>query len=65
MPCPRLGAASRMCPRSVRTSSAESNAPARALYAALGYRQIGLRKRYYRRGDGSREDAILLGRDLT
>lgn len=38
----------------------ESNAPARALYAAQGFREVGRRKQYYRRPV---EDAIVLRRD--
>ncbi|MFO0773945.1 MAG: ribosomal protein S18-alanine N-acetyltransferase [Nitrospiraceae bacterium] len=34
-----------------------SNVAARALYAGLGFREIGLRKQYYRRPD---EDAVLM-----
>ena len=39
---------------------AESNAAARGLYAAAGYREIGRRSRYYR--DGT--DALVLARPL-
>jgi ribosomal-protein-alanine N-acetyltransferase len=38
----------------------ESNAPARALYAAHGFKEVGRRKEYYRRPV---EDAIVLRRD--
>jgi [ribosomal protein S18]-alanine N-acetyltransferase len=38
----------------------ESNAPARRLYAALGFREVGRRKEYYRRPV---EDAIVLRLD--
>ncbi len=38
----------------------ESNAPARALYAAQGFREVGRRKAYYRRPV---EDAIVLRHD--
>jgi [ribosomal protein S18]-alanine N-acetyltransferase len=38
----------------------ESNAPARALYAAHGFTEVGRRKQYYRRPV---EDAIVLRRD--
>ena len=38
----------------------ESNAPARALYAAHGFKEAGRRKAYYRRPV---EDAIVLRRD--
>lgn len=37
-----------------------SNAPARALYEKLGFRQIGLRKNYYR---NPREDGYILGKE--
>jgi ribosomal-protein-alanine N-acetyltransferase len=37
------------------------NAPARALYLAAGFREVGLRKRYY--DDG--EDAFVLVKDLA
>lgn len=36
------------------------NTPARALYAAAGYLQSGLRRGYYRRADGQRSDALVL-----
>lgn len=39
------------------------NAPARQLYAASGFRQIGLRKNYYP-ARGGREDALVLALDL-
>lgn len=38
----------------------ESNAPARALYAAHGFKEVGRRKQYYQRPV---EDAIVLRRD--
>ena len=38
----------------------ESNAPARALYATLGFKEVGRRKQYYRRPV---EDAIVLRLD--
>jgi ribosomal-protein-alanine N-acetyltransferase len=38
----------------------ESNAPARSLYAAQGFREVGRRKGYYRRPV---EDAIVLRHD--
>jgi ribosomal-protein-alanine N-acetyltransferase len=38
----------------------ETNAPARALYAAQGFREVGRRAQYYRRPV---EDAIVLRRD--
>ncbi len=40
----------------------ESNAPAIALYASLGYKQVGFRKRYYRNPD---EGAVLMTRDIN
>ena len=39
---------------------AEDNAPARALYAACGFTQTGLRPAYYKRPDGTRVDALVL-----
>lgn len=44
---------------------AEDNAPARALYAAAGWREVGRRRDYYRRTDGNVADALVLRRDLT
>jgi len=41
------------------------NHAARALYQALGYRQVGLRAGYYAHPDGQREDALVLERGLT
>ena len=41
---------------------AEDNAPARALYAACGFIETGRRSAYYKRPDGSRDDALLLQR---
>lgn len=46
--------------RSVYLEVRESNAPARALYAAHGFREVGRRSHYYRRPV---EDAIVLRRD--
>jgi ribosomal-protein-alanine N-acetyltransferase len=37
-----------------------SNARARALYARLGFREVGLRRGYYPAPQGSREDAIVM-----
>ncbi len=36
------------------------NPPAAALYDAFGFRQVGLRRNYYRRADGHRVDARIL-----
>lgn len=38
----------------------DSNAPARALYEKLGFRQVGVRKHYYR---NPREDALILRKE--
>jgi ribosomal-protein-alanine N-acetyltransferase len=46
--------------RQVYLEVRESNAPARALYAAHAFREVGRRKQYYRRPV---EDAIVLRRD--
>ena len=39
------------------------NAPAIALYEALGYRREGVRRNHYRRG-GELLDAVLMAKDL-
>lgn len=39
---------------------AEDNLAARALYARAGFAEIGRRRRYYRRADAERIDALLL-----
>lgn len=44
---------------------AEGNRAARKLYAAAGYAEAGRRKGYYRGADHTREDALILARDLT
>lgn len=41
-----------------------SNAGAIRLYESLGFVQDGLRKRYYPNPDGSREDAVLMSKQL-
>ena len=43
---------------------ASANAPARALYAAAGYRDVGRRPDYYRLGDGTFDAAIVMERPL-
>lgn len=51
--------------RACRLSTLEvrrSNAPAIALYKALGYRQVGMRPRYYAEEN---EDALLMSLDLA
>jgi len=42
-----------------------SNARARALYARSGFRQVGLRRRYYPSWHQEREDAIVMRRELA
>ena len=44
---------------------AEDNTPARALYAAQGFADVGRRPGYYARPDGSRIAAIAMQRTLT
>lgn len=43
---------------------AQSNAAALRLYEATEFRPAGQRRNYYERGNGSREDALVLRRDL-
>jgi ribosomal-protein-alanine N-acetyltransferase len=42
-----------------------SNAAARGLYESLGFRPAGLRRNYYDRGGGLREDAVVMRKDLA
>jgi [ribosomal protein S18]-alanine N-acetyltransferase len=44
---------------------AEDNHAARSLYERAGFRQIGLRKAYYKRATGPYCDAIIMAVDLT
>ena len=44
---------------------ADDNAAALALYARHGFREVGRRRRYYARPDGTRRDALLLALNLT
>lgn len=44
---------------------AEDNGPARALYAAAAYAQVGRRKGYYRRPGTAAVDALVLSRSLA
>lgn len=44
---------------------ATDNTAARALYASAGYDIVGERKRYYRRPDGSRIDALIMSKRLA
>jgi len=43
---------------------ASDNDPAIALYSALGFAEVGRRRDYYRRSDGSSCDALMLARPL-
>ena len=43
---------------------ASLNTPARQFYAAQGFAEIGLRKRYYTLRDGTKDDALLLSRPV-
>ncbi len=44
---------------------AASNTTARALYASCGFHEAGSRQNYYHRSDGSREDALVMRKNLT
>ena len=41
---------------------AQSNGPAQALYSQAGFEKAGLRRAYYAKSDGTREDALVLSR---
>ncbi|WP_417206166.1 GNAT family N-acetyltransferase [Antarctobacter sp.] len=43
---------------------AAANAPARAFYTRQGYAEVGLRRGYYPRPDGTRDDAVIMSRAL-
>jgi ribosomal-protein-alanine N-acetyltransferase len=43
---------------------AAGNEPAISLYRSIGFREIGRRRAYYRLSDGSREDALVMRKDL-
>jgi ribosomal-protein-alanine N-acetyltransferase len=60
-----LRAAARAEARRLYLDVAASNTAARALYAACGFTEAGLRKAYYTLPDGGREDAFLLSCDLA
>ena len=42
----------------------EENAPARKLYERAGFREVGRRKAYYRKPDGSTATALVMRREL-
>jgi len=50
--------------KSLFIEAAVSNHAALALYGACGFERAGLRKNYYARGDGSREDAFIMRKGL-
>jgi len=55
------------CRKGAKTAFLEvaaDNIAARALYAALGWREAGLRRRYYRHPDGHTVDAVQMICDL-
>jgi ribosomal-protein-alanine N-acetyltransferase len=57
-------AAARSGARRLFLDVAAGNAPARALYVACGFAEIGRRKSYYTLPGGARDDALQLARDL-
>ncbi len=58
-------AAARSDARRLFLDVAAGNAPARALYAACGFAEIGRRKSYYTLPGGARDDALQLARNLA
>ena len=44
---------------------ADDNAPARALYATLGFNEVARRQGYYARPDGARVDALIMRKSLV
>ncbi|PSC04818.1 ribosomal-protein-alanine N-acetyltransferase RimI [Alsobacter soli] len=59
-----LGALSGRGVRQLFLEVDEGNAPARALYARVGFEQVGRRQGYYRKPDGSVAAALVLRRAL-
>lgn len=51
--------------RDVFLEVAAANAQARAFYIACGYHEAGRRRNYYRKADGTRDDALLMRKALT
>lgn len=60
-----LAEATRRGAESAFLEVAESNAPARALYAAAGFALAGRRRRYYSLPQGGAEDALVLVFDFS
>ncbi|MEM9045550.1 MAG: GNAT family N-acetyltransferase [Pseudomonadota bacterium] len=74
-PARRRGIATRMLARAEKEAGllgvrqiflevARDNEAAKALYARAGYSEVGIRKEYYLRPDGTRMDALVLRKDL-
>jgi ribosomal-protein-alanine N-acetyltransferase len=59
-----LGAARQAGAEAAFLEVAVDNDAAAALYAGLGFRRAGLRRRYYDRGEGERADALVMRLDL-
>lgn len=60
-----IRAAAKSEARQLYLDVAEGNAPARALYAACGFREIGRRKDYFTLADGARDNALQLARAIV
>jgi ribosomal-protein-alanine N-acetyltransferase len=60
-----LGAAREAGARACFLEVAVDNPAAAALYASLGFRRAGVRKRYYDRGAAGQVDALVMRRDLN
>jgi ribosomal-protein-alanine N-acetyltransferase len=60
-----LGAAREAGARACFLEVAVDNPAAASLYAGLGFRRAGVRKRYYDRGAAGQVDALVMRRDLN
>ena len=59
-----LGEAARRGARQIFLEVGEDNLAGRGLYVALGFRPVGRRRAYYRQGDSTGGDALIMKADL-